>query len=314
MSSAQLQAFFERIELAGPLGELEQLRRAAWRRIGISLVICAGLGALTVGLLHLLHQKQGWTILAVVVAFVIWAVIAATSQSSFASRYKLTVVPRLLTSIGPDFSYTPEAAIDSDEFDASGLFKSPDRYHGQDYVEGWHGKTALRFSLVHAEEEVQTTTTDSDGHTRTETHYNTIFRGLFFSADFNKHFAGHTRVFAGRAGWFSGLRGDLVKLEDPQFGKLFTVTSNDQIEARYILSPALMERLKQLRAHYGKVQLAFVGSRVLLAIPTSMNMLTPRFFRRCDTPEAVAGYLAFLQNAIGLVDDLNLNLRIWSKS
>lgn len=315
MSTAELQPFFERLDLAGPLSELEQQRRAAWRRIGISLPVCAGLGALAIGLLQWQHQQPVWSFAAGLVAFLVWALISGISQQNFARRYKLSVIPRLLSSIGDDFDYAPDGTIDEEEFNASGLFTSPDRYAGQDLVEGRHGKTALRFALIHAEEKVETTTTDSDGKTRTETRYDTIFRGLFFSADFNKHFAGHTKIFAGGTNFLSGLRRGLVKLEDPEFGRQFTVYSNDQIEARYILSPSLMERLKQLRAAYGRgVQLAFVDSRVLLAIPSATNLLAPRFFRRCDNPEAVAGYLGFLQNAIGLVDDLNLNLRIWSKT
>ena len=33
----------------------------------------------------------------------------------------------------------------------------------------------------------------------------------------------------------------LIKLEDPEFEKLFAVYGDDQIEARYILTPALMQ-------------------------------------------------------------------------
>ena len=38
-------------------------------------------------------------------------------------------------------------------------------------------------------------------------------------------------------------RGDLVKLENPEFESEFAVYSGDQIESRYILSSSLMERI-----------------------------------------------------------------------
>ena len=314
MTTNQTNIFLDQAGLTGLLGELEGQRKqvVAWiGKISLASIAC-GSGA--IGLLQLNRAALGWSIGAGVVAFLVWAIITGTSYGNFISSYKQQVMPILLESIGPGFYYNPAGSIDEDEFKASGLYRRPDRFKGQDYVAGQLDKTAFRFSLVHAEEEVETTSTDSDGNTTTETRYDTIFRGLIFSADFNKHFTGHTRVQAGGTGFLSGLRSGLVKLEDPDFSKSFTVTSNDQVEARYILSPALMRRLLDLRNRFDtKVQAAFVGSRVMLAVPARMNLLQPRFFRRADNPEVVMGYLGFLQSAIGLVEDLNLNTRIWTK-
>ena len=71
-------------------------------------------------------------------------------------------------------------------------------------------------------------------------------------ADFNKNFNGHTVVLPDTAEKILGKfgqslqsmssRGELVKLEDPEFEKEFCVYGDDQVEARYILSPALMKR------------------------------------------------------------------------
>ncbi len=305
----------QRCGLISVLTELEAQRKRAWARIGKSGLII-GLGCATlIAILQLSRAEPIWSILTGAGAFLTWAIISGYSQNSFTSNYKLQVIPRLLETITPGLCYEPSACIDVEEFNACGLFIRPDRYNGKDYVSGLLDKTAFRFSLIDAEEEVETTDTDSDGNTETRTHYNTIFCGLFFSADFNKHFSGQTRVFAGGTGFFSGLRGGLVKLEDPDFARNFTVYSNDQVEARYILSPALMQRLLDLRRRFDtKLQASFVGSRVVLAVPTQLNLLQPRFFRRADDPEVVLGYHTFLQAAVGLVEDLNLNRRIWSKS
>ena len=63
----------------------------------------------------------------------------------------------------------------------------------------------------------------------------------------NKTFKGTTIIKRDRgkvANFFrskmSGL--ESVKLEDPKFEKLFDVYGNDQIEARYLLTPSFMER------------------------------------------------------------------------
>jgi hypothetical protein len=311
----QASTFLDQTGLTALLDELEGQRRLAMARIGKTSIFAVFGGAGLIVILQIYRVELGWSIGAGVFVFFVWAIITSSSHNRFVKDYKWQVIPRLLDAIGPGFRYNPAASIDEEEFKRCSLYRRPDRFCGQDFVAGRLDKTAFHFSLVHAEEEVETTTTDSEGNSKTETHYQTIFCGLFFSADFNKHFAGHTLVQSGGAGLLGGLRRGLVNLEDPEFAKRFTVTSSDQVEARYILSPALMRRLLELRQRFDtKVQAAFVGSRVILTVPTSMNLLQPRFFRRADNPEVVMGYLGFLQAAIGLVEDLNLNTRIWTKS
>ena len=106
------------------------------------------------------------------------------------------------------------------------LYQAPDIYDGMDYIEGVAGKTHFRCSYVHAKEEREETVTETDSngniHTHTETHRYTIFAGLFFSADCNKYFHGHTVVTPG-----SGLNRPLfggksrVTMENPDFNREF---------------------------------------------------------------------------------------------
>ena len=85
--------------------------------------------------------------------------------------------------------------------------------------------------------------------------HRTAYKGILITLTMNKNFSGETIVkkdngLLGR--WFSrkyiktieGLEN--IKLEDPVFEKKFEVYSNDQIEARYLLSTSFMARLLQL--------------------------------------------------------------------
>lgn len=79
-----------------------------------------------------------------------------------------------------------------------------------------------------------------------------IFKGLLLIVDFHKHFAGQTFLFPhnaesllGNVGRFFQKMGgrtetDLLRMEDPEFEEVFAVYSTDAIEARYILSTAMM--------------------------------------------------------------------------
>jgi hypothetical protein len=175
---------------------------------------------------------------------------------------------------------------------------------------------------VHAE--YRSTSTDSKGNTHTEWH--TIFKGLLFVGDFNKNFQRTTVVLPDYAEkllgrWGQKLQGltflsdlKLVKLEDPQFEHEFVVYSQDQVEARYILSTSLMERIVEFKTRTRKdISLSFVGSKVFVAVPHAEDMFEPRLFRTLLDFEAIRQYFEDLNVGVEVVEDLNLNTRIWSK-
>lgn len=306
----------------GLLAHLENERRNClgrmWRWAGILALIAAGGGVLG-------RVKTGnWVgaLLLCVLALVIWAFVAVRQQRRFVGAFKWQVMPELVRAVGPNLDYYPNNCIDLDEFNACGLFIRPDRYDGCDLVAGRVGKTDVRFSLVHAEEEYQeaytVTDTDSNGDTTSRTEYRTawrdIFRGLLFSADCNKHFSGATFVSAGKSGFLARRRRSHVQLESPEFSRAFTVHASDQVEARYLLTPNLMERILELRRRANcQLQLSFTGSRVYLAMPMALDAFVPSFWRRIDDSRQLGVWFATLQFIVGIVDDLNLNTRIWSK-
>jgi hypothetical protein len=308
-------------ELGGVLQRLEWDRQ---RRLGLLWKTAGVLATLAAVTALVLKEKNGdWFggVLVAAGALILWAIVAAVHSSRFVGAFKAEVMPALVQAMGPNLAYTARDWLDEWEFEECGLFQSPDRYRGSDLVEGVVEKTHVRFSLVHAEEEYEVadteTDTDSDGNTTTRTVYRTeyrdIFRGLLFSADCNKHFSGRTYVCAGGSGFLARLRRDHVRLESPDFSRAFTVYSSDQVEARYLLSPSLMQRILELHRRAGSIQLSFVDSRLYLAMPMSLGAFTPSFWRRIDDASQLAGYYNLLSFIVGMVEDLNLNTRIWSK-
>ena len=110
-------------------------------------------------------------------------------------------------------------------------------------------------------------------------------------------------------------RDDLVLLEDPEFERMFAVYGTDQVEARYVLSPALMERIKNYRKKSNrKIHLAFAQSNIYVAISCHQSLFEPKLFTSVLKFEPIQEYFEELQLAIGIVEDLDLNTRIWSKA
>lgn len=263
-----------------------------------------------------------------VVAVVAYIIAYSIGTSDYRNGFKSRVMPHLVRYCAQEANgsllYLSSEGISENEFRKSGLFRYPDRYSSEDYVHGTVGETALHFSEVHAEYRQVT----SNGKTTTVT-YHTIFKGLFLIADFNKEFHGTTYVkpdFAqnlfGRFGQnlqelganlsLSGR--EFVRLEDPEFEQTFVVYSTDQVEARYILSPALMERLLRFREYSNsELHIAFTGGHMIIAMPHSEPWLEPPALGTPLTTDTLAKCLRQLHFAIGIVAALDLNTRIWSK-
>jgi Protein of unknown function (DUF3137) len=152
-----------------------------------------------------------------------------------------------------------------------------------------------------------------------------IFKGLFFVGDFNKHFQGQTIVVPDYAERYLGnlaqdlqalnqQRGQLVRLEDPEFEKLFAVYSTDQIEARYLLSTSLMQRLVDFTKKARRsLFVSFVDDKIYMAIQYDEDLFEPKLFKNMVDFTPVREYFETLQLMIGIVEELNLNRRIWTK-
>lgn len=299
------------------------LRFRAFACVGVSIV-----GGLVVGgvLRQFLSPQLAFTI-PVVITVLLLALAAnfwfTPGWRKYVARFKSEIIAEIVRFISPTLQYEPGSEIPLGTYMESGIFpKQPHRYSSEDYVSGTIGVTALRFSEVHSE--YKTEYTNKEGEKQTKWH--TIFKGLFFQADFNKHFSGRTYVLTDVAEkWLGSLVGqalqgsfggaELVKLEDPVFEKQYVVRGTDQIEARYILTPALITRIVEFKKKARRdVQLSFVGSNVYVAIPYSKNLFEPRLFRSGVRPEQIQGYYEALELTISIVEDLNLNTRIWTKA
>lgn len=313
--------FFE-TELTPALQPLEDRRKAIVRRIGMICGSIIGIALLSIALWWPASGSPVALFLPGIAAGVFCLLAFKLLSADYVLAFKTEVVGPIVQYAGPGLTYLPQSGISESRFRASGLFHHRiDRYHCEDMIQGSVSQTRIEFSELHAE--YKTETRDSKGRRHTEWH--TIFRGLFFIADFNKHFNGHTFVLPdtaeklfGRLGQaLQGIgksHGELVKLEDPAFEKEFAVYSTDQVEARYILSPALMHRMLEFKARTGtKVYFSFTDGEINIGISSTKNRFEPKLFSTVLDIEMAREFVSDLQLALGIVDDLNLNTRIWTK-
>ena len=299
------------------LNALEEIRKTAVDKIFRILIPYACLFiALAAGLGFFINVNLGiWTL---ILGGVICAGIYTWLTDKFVNTFKDKIIAKLVNFFDSSLHYEKNKYVAVSKFNASEIFrKQPNRYSGDDYVYGKVGETLVEFSEIHASYE------SGSGRNRTD---HKIFDGLFFIADFNKHFRKKVfvlpdtaeKLFGSLAGGFfqsmNKSRGDLIKLEDPVFEKMFAVYGEDQIEARYILTTSLMKRIADLKNKANNdIYISFVDSKVNIAIFFNRNLFEPNVFQSVLGSREIKKFFTDLELIIGIVNDLNLNTRIWSK-
>ncbi|MDD2266407.1 DUF3137 domain-containing protein [Sulfuricurvum sp.] len=258
--------------------------------------------------------------IAVAVGFVLIALITyRTMTQGYAKDFKNHIITPLIGAIDSHLSYNPDFIVSQYLFERSNLFQhSIDRYTGNDYVKGSIDGVPIEFSDIHAEYQ----TRDSKGRTQ----WHTLFRGLFLVAEFNKNFKSKTVILPDLAektfgnligGWLQSInisRGKVIQLDDPIFEKKFVVYGDDPIEARYILSHSMMMRIVEFQKKISyPLFISFVQNHIHIAIGTGKNLFEPTVFKSLLDYKQAMEYLHTLRNTIGIVEELKLNEKLWSK-
>lgn len=254
-----------------------------------------------------------------VVMVVLGGVLYKMLIQDYTKEFKERIITPLIHAIEPQLNYTPYLFLPRHLFERSALFNhSIDRYGGNDCVKGSVQNIPIEFSDVHAEYQ----TRDSKGRTQ----WNTLFRGLFLVAEFNKNFKSKTVILPDLAektfgnligGWLQSVnlsRDKVIQLDDPEFEKQFVVYGNDPIEARYILTHSMMQRILDFQKKIPHpIFISFVQNHIHVAINTGKDLFEPSLFTSLLEYKQAMEYVNSLHYTIGIIEELKLNEKLWSK-
>ncbi len=237
----------------------------------------------------------------------------------YTAQFKNFIIEPLIKEIDSNLSYMPNAHIAKENFTRSRIFTTqPDRLRGNDYIRGKIDGIKIELSDLHAEKRHK----DSKGRTS----WSTIFQGLFIVCEFNKHLKSQTVILPDSAqntfgsligNWLQANnigRNELVKMDNTEFEKKFVVYSNDQIEARYILTHTLMNKLLHFRKKsQHPIYVSFLGGNIYIAIEYNKDLFEPSVFHSLLKYKIAMEYIQTLHLALGIVQELQLNQKLWSK-
>jgi len=299
---------FRRQRIAPELAALVARRRALLARMlqGGAIALLAAAGAL-----WLFAADDPYWAIAPAAAAALAGLYAVKSYGELRQGFKSVLVARVAEFFGLRYTARPGGAPLA-WFRELSLLPAFDRSSLEDRIAGTHRDVSVEF----VEATLQERRTRQSRH-GTRTHYVTVFSGLLCLFSFPKRFHGRTVVKTDRGGivnWFQGLGtpGERVRLEDPRFEDAFEVWGSDQVEARYLLTPTFMERLLALDASFGggAIRLAFDSERLLLAVSIRRDLFEGgSVFKPADDPARLAEIVDELSMLLGIVDDLQLQLK-----
>ena len=240
------------------------------------------------------------------VAFLVCAVGAyyffeSIFTDSFTFKFKRKVIRSIVESCG--LTYHPGGFVENDylymiyDFDI-------DKYSGNDLIFGQIEGVRVKFS------DVEAISIKEDLHGN-KTH-RVLFAGLLFVADFPKRLKAVTQICSG-TDEFKDYGGKRARMDDAEFERYFRVYATDQIEARYALTPGLMENLKLLKMRFHRpINIVLTGDKICMAIRTGRDNFEPDLRR----PLVGKGANRFYKDEIGgflrIAEELRLNRKIWA--
>lgn len=328
--------------VASSINQLEEMRRRiVARRMTLRLIIFAVLALMIVCCFY----APSFVLPAAAISFIliiVYGVRRKKAAAQFRAAYKHQIVAPLtqrmvelcrLPNHNERYTYTceyyPTDRVADEDIHRSNLFPYQiSSIRGEDLFVGKLGLTSFRFSELKLLQEQA----DADGGM---TQQSLMFQGVLFVADFHKQFEGIT-VLTGNmsstnsrvgkvvtqlskrlSGRWNNAANQIIKLENAEFNEAFQVRVSHESEARYILTSSMMERLlafKNRRSgrRYVPINISFVDSCMFVSIWDHKDQFEANI-NRAINDEAVEALYQTLSFYFGLIEDFDLNTRIWNK-
>lgn len=275
--------------------------------VGFLLLMLVTLTLVDLNNMYLLIKYRHLFIIISIIILLSITILYLVVKFYYVIKFKQLIINKIINFIDENLNYSSNKYIDYCTFMKSRLLLSvPNTYSGSDLVYGKALDTNISFSQLYAAYKLKK-------------HTITLFKGVFFTADFNKTFNGQIfvlpdaqeKMLGHMASFIQSLdssMGELVKLENLEFEKQFVVYADDQITARYVLSTSLMEKITDLKDNIGiDIYMSFINSALYIAIPCSNNIFNPKILKTLLNYEIIEQYFLNLQLLVGIIEDLNLN-------
>ncbi len=262
---------------------------------------------------NLLESEMGqdWPTVLYYMAVLIILAVVASPLYLYRKKEKNLLMPEFIKYFD-GFSYAYEEFIGTDVIYGSRLIDDFNRRQSDDYFYG----TYKNVKMIVSEEKFDKLRVYYVEDKRKQK-LSTVFDGILILFSMNKKFSGQTVVFQDKgvfnkiAQWNRNLSGlENVHLEDSRFEKEFEVYASDQVEARYLLTTAFMERMLNLRKmyHANQVEFSFFDNHLFISLTTKKNMFeSTSLFKSCLDRKMIDRTFEQFLSIMSIIDILKLD-------
>ncbi|MGN0032025.1 MAG: DUF3137 domain-containing protein [Candidatus Gastranaerophilaceae bacterium] len=229
-------------------------------------------------------------------------------KKSFEKKIKKTIMPTLMQAV-PGFYWQETPAVKAEEIEESMIIP-------------FAKKCNKRFDdcFIGKYRDVKVAISECEYELGSGNRSKTILEGVVIKFEMNKNFEGSTVIRPRKPQHHRDKYDDLkrakmseVKLEDPEFDKKYVVYSTDQIESRYLLTTAFMERFKQIETAFESyyAYCSFYKDSVFIAPHTDCDL-----FNLCSLVKPIGNREQFetlfneFASILALVDHFKLDKKL----
>ncbi|MFK7947938.1 MAG: DUF3137 domain-containing protein [Saprospiraceae bacterium] len=203
--------------------------------------------------------------------------------------------------------YQYNQKISKSTFRDSGIFNlSPTIYEGEDYISGYIGTATFEMSELYVAR-----------LSPVRAIYETIFRGIFFKANFFYDVGGGLVVFIPQeerqelSETIRGITsqgGQRINLPTKEFDKAFVVYAEQGVEIDSLLSKNAFKTILDYRKRSGKkIYVSFLNGYVNIAITESKDILEPNIFKSNANFKLIREYFEDILLIMSIVEDFDSN-------
>ena len=221
-------------------------------------------------------------------------------KKGFENKIKTKIMPTVCSCFS-NLQWYSENFNNSDVFVKSGVIS---QYTGERFDDIFRGSyKEVDFEIIEACYDV------GSGRNR-----QIVFNGAVVRIEMNKFFKSHTVIAPDGLLHKSPVKGlSHTVLEDVAFEKNFDVFTNDEVDARYLITPTFMERIKNLELAFkaDKIKCAFYNKWLIIALSTKKDLFSICSLTKpiCDNNQYFQMYEE-IESIIKLIDYFKLDQKI----
>lgn len=235
-------------------------------------------------------------------------------NDEYTEHYKDKVVRKIIELyFDKTINYFPKAKVSFHAFKESNLYYKTSLYVGEDKLKGLLHGLPFECSEIDAS---YSTSNDTSRY---------VFKGIFIVMEFNKIIQKKTIVKVKnnnklrsstydkvlKENNFNNLK--KIEVDNLDFGRIYDIYSEDEVESRYILTQPLMERMLELSIKFDNIEYSFVGNKMYMAIESDKDYFETSLSISVRNSREIIRYIEVIEDIGSIVDVLKLDEYLWSK-